>query len=56
MTTAEAGDDAPAPFALAAFTVHVYDFPLDKPLTTIGDPAPDAEPETPEFDETHAAE
>ena len=28
ITTADAGDAGPSPFAFVAVTVHVYDFPL----------------------------
>ena len=49
-------DGAPSPLLFVAVTVHVYDFPLDKPLTTIGDAGPLAEPGLPPFDDTHAAE
>jgi len=51
----DAGDAAPAPSAFVAVTVHVYDFPFDNPLTTIGEPAPDPAPATPPFDDAHAA-
>ena len=51
---ADAADAAPAPFAFAALTVHVYDFPFVNPPTTIGDTAPDPAPATPAFDDTHA--
>ena len=54
-TTADAGDAAPGPFAFVAATVHVYDFPFDRPPTTIGDPAPGAEPGAPPFDDPQAA-
>jgi len=53
-TTAEAGDAAPVPFAFVADTVHVYDFPLVRPPTTIGEAPPDPRPATPPSDETHA--
>ena len=52
----EAGDAAPGPFAFVAVTVHVYDFPIVRLPTTIGDAAPEAEPGAPEFDDTHDAE
>ena len=52
---ADAGDAAPVPFAFVAATVHVYDFPLVRPPTTIGEPAPDAEPAVPPFDDVHDA-
>jgi hypothetical protein len=41
-TAPDAGDAAPVPLAFVAFTVHVYNLPFVKPLTTIGEPAPDA--------------
>ena len=53
-TGADAGDNAPAPFALAATTVHVYDFPLVNPPTTVGDAVSAAEPGAPPFDDVHA--
>jgi len=55
MTTADAGDGAPSPFAFVAVTVHVYDFPFVSPFTTIGEPAPDAEPAAPPFDDVQFA-
>jgi len=54
-TTADAGDAAPVPFAFVAATVHVYDLPFDSPPTTIGEPAPEADPATPPFDDVHVA-
>ncbi len=38
-----------------AVTVHVYDFPFDNPLTTIGDAGPEAARAVPPSDDTHAA-
>ena len=55
ITTTEAGDAALGPFAFVAVIVQVYDFPLVRPATTIGEAAPDAAPATPAFDDTHAA-
>jgi hypothetical protein len=55
MTTADAGDAAPVPFAFVAATVQVYDFPFDRPPTTIGEPAPAAKPDVPPFDDAHDA-
>jgi hypothetical protein len=55
ITTAEGGDAGPSPFAFVAVTVHVYDFPFDKPPTTIGDAAPAAAPDVPPFDDVHDA-
>ena len=52
---ADAADGTLVPFAFVAVTVHVYDFPFVSPVTTIGEAAPDAEPATPPFDDTHAA-
>jgi hypothetical protein len=37
---ADAGEAGPGPFAFVAVTVHVYDFPIVNPPTTIGDAAP----------------
>ena len=54
-TLTDAVDIAPVPFAFVALTVQVYDFPFVNPVTTIGDPAPEADPGLPEFDEVHAA-
>jgi hypothetical protein len=53
-TAADAGDNAPVPFAFVAVTVHVYDFPFVSPLTTVGDAMSAAEPGTPPFDDAHA--
>jgi len=55
IATADAGDDAPGPFAFVAVTVHVYDLPFDSDPTTIGEAAPEFVPVTPPFDETHVA-
>jgi hypothetical protein len=55
ITTAEAGDDGPVPFAFVALTVHVYDFPFVNPFTTMGDPAPPTDCGVPPFDEVQAA-
>jgi len=55
IATADAADATPVPFAFVADTVHVYDLPFDNEPTTIGEPAPLTEPETPPFDGTHAA-
>jgi len=52
-TTAEGGDGAPEPFAFAAVTVHVYDFPFDKPPTTIGETAPAPVPGAPPLEDAH---
>ena len=54
-TACETGDAEPAPFAFVAVTVHVYDFPFVSPPTTIGDPADEADPPVPPFDDAHAA-
>ncbi len=54
-TAADAGDAAPAPFAFAAVTVHVYDFPFVKAPTTVGDATSDTDPGLPPFDDAHAA-
>jgi len=54
-TTADAGDGALVPFAFVAVTVHVYDFPFERPARTIGEPAPDARPDAPPLDDTHVA-
>ena len=54
-TTTDAADSRPVPFAFVAVTVHEYELPFDKPPTTIGEPAPGAEPAAPPFDDTHAA-
>ena len=53
-TAADAGDATPVPFAFVAATVHVYDFPLVRLPTTVGDPRSDTEPAAPPFDDTHA--
>jgi hypothetical protein len=55
MAGADGADGGPSPFALVAVTVHVYDFPFDKPPTTIGELGPDAEPGVPPSDDAHAA-
>jgi hypothetical protein len=55
ITAADAGEAAPAPFAFVAVTVHVYDFPFASAPTTIGEPAPDADPAVPPFDDTQFA-
>ena len=52
---AEAGDGALVPLAFVAVTVHVYDFPFDRPPMTIGEPAAEFVPAVPPFDDTHAA-
>jgi hypothetical protein len=54
-TAADAGDAAPVPFAFVAVTVQVYDFPFVSVPTTIGAPAPDAEPGVPPFEDTQFA-
>jgi hypothetical protein len=54
-TTADTGDVGLSPFAFVAVTVHVYDFPFVIKLTISGDPAPDADPATPPFDDTQSA-
>jgi len=54
-TAVDTGEDAPAPFAFVAATVHVYDLPFVNPVTTIGDPAPPADPVEPPFDDVHVA-
>jgi hypothetical protein len=51
----EAGEARPVPFAFVAVTVHVYDLPFDKPLTTTGEAASAADPAVPPFDEVHDA-
>src|SRR3954453_4515363 len=53
IATADAGDDAPGPFAFVAVTVHVYDLPFDNDPTTIGELTPEFVPVTPPFDEAH---
>jgi hypothetical protein len=53
IATADATDEGPGPFAFVAVTVQVYDFPFDKPPTTIGEAAPLAEPAAPPFDDGH---
>ena len=53
IATADAGDNAPAPFAFAADTEHVYDFPFVNPPITVGDAVSAAAPEVPPFDDTH---
>jgi len=55
MTTADAGDAGPEPFAFVAETVHVYDLPFVSEPTTIGDTAPDADPAVPPFDDAQFA-
>jgi len=55
IAAADAIEAAPVPFAFVAATVHVYDLPFDNPVTTTGDPAPDAAPVAPPFDEMHVA-
>jgi len=52
---AEAGEDAPVPFAFVAATVHVYVLPFVRDVTTSGEPAPDAEPGVPPSDDVHDA-
>jgi hypothetical protein len=52
ITTAEADDDGPAPFAFVAVTVHVYDFPFVNPPATIGEEAPFPDPAVPPLDDT----
>ena len=54
-TTAEAGDAGPSPFAFVAVTVHVYDLPLESPVTTSGDVVPLAESAMPPFDDAQFA-
>jgi hypothetical protein len=44
------------PTAFVAITVQVYDLPFVSPLTTIGEPAPDAFPVAPPFDDAHVTE
>ncbi len=51
---ADAGEKAPVPFPFVAATVHVYDFPFVRPLTTVGDATSLTETVTPPFDDTHA--
>ena len=52
-TAADAGDDAPVPFAFVAATVHVYDFPFVNPPTTVGDARSATEPWAPPFEDVH---
>ena len=54
-TAADAGDGTLVPFAFVAVTVHVYDFPFDNAVTTIGELTPAFAPGRPPFEETHAA-
>jgi hypothetical protein len=51
----DALDGMLVPMSLVAVTVHRYASPFVKPDTTIGLPAPDAEPDTPPFDDVHEA-
>jgi len=51
ITTADAGDAGPAPFAFVAVTVHEYDLPFVNAVTTIGEPAPEADPAMPPLDD-----
>jgi hypothetical protein len=53
ITAIDAGDAGLVPFAFVAVTVHVYDFPFVKPLTTIGEAAPFIDPAVPPFDDAH---
>ncbi len=49
----DAADAGPVPTAFVAVAVHVYDFPFDNPLTTIGLLEPEAEPDTPPLVDAH---
>jgi len=49
----DSGDAGPVPFAFVALTVQVYDFPFDRPPTTVGDAVSEAEPGVPPFDDVH---
>ena len=51
----DAGDDPLGPFTFVAVTVHVYDFPFDRPSTTICESTSKAAPATPPFDDVHTA-
>ena len=55
MAAVEGSDGELVPFAFVAVTVHVYNFPFDRPLTTIGVTVPVAEAAGPPFDDTHDA-
>jgi hypothetical protein len=52
ITTAEGAEAGPSPSAFVAVTVHVYDFPFDRPVTTTGEATPDADPGLPPSDDT----
>ena len=52
-TAVDAGEGAPVPLAFVAVTVHAYDFPFVSAFTMIGEPAPDADPVAPPFDDVH---
>jgi hypothetical protein len=49
------GDAGLVPFAFVAVTVHVYDLPLVRPPTVIGEAAPFADPAVPPFDDAQLA-
>jgi hypothetical protein len=55
IATADSAEGAPSPFAFVAVTVHVYDFPFDRPATTIGELAPPSEPAAPPFEDAQSA-
>ena len=51
----DTAEGAPGPKAFVAVTVQVYVLPFVNPPTTIGLPAPDAEPVAPPSDDEHVA-
>ena len=55
VTAFDAGEGPLGPSALFAVTVHVYVLPFDNNPTTIDGVVPDAEPDTPPFDDAHSA-
>jgi len=55
ITTADAGEGGPAPFAFVAVTVHEYNFPFVNLLTTIGEFAPEADPAAPPLEDVQFA-
>jgi hypothetical protein len=55
ITVDEGADAGPAPRELVAFTVHVYDLPMLRPVTVSGPAAPELVPLRPVFDDTHVA-
>jgi len=55
LTTADATDAGPSPFAFVAVTVHVYDLPFVNPVTTSGELGPEVDPPAPPSEDVQVA-